>query len=40
MNMYAKVLISECYAVTGAAPVPARWVDINQGDSFGPNYRS
>ena len=40
MNVYAKVPISECYAVTGAAPVSTRWVDINKGDSLCPNYRS
>ena len=40
MNVYAKVPLSECFEVTGAAPVSTRWVDISKGDSLCPNYRS
>ena len=29
-----------CVAEPGRPPIPADWVDINKGDSFGPNYRS
>ena len=40
MRVYEKVKIEECRAVTGAAPIPVRWVDINKGDNIDPNYRS
>ena len=29
-----------CMAETGRPPIPSDWVDINEGDSLRPNYRS
>ena len=29
-----------CMAETGRQPIPTDWVDINEGDSLRPNYRS
>ena len=40
MKVYDKVKVEECWAATGAAPIPVRWVDINNGDSVEPAYRS
>ena len=37
---YVKVPITECYQVTGEAPIKTRFVDINKGDHQHPNYRS
>ena len=31
---------SECFEVTGKAPIGVRWVDINKGDDQSPEYRS
>ena len=38
--MYAKVPTSECWRVTGKAPLGIRWVDINKGDEFDQELRS
>ena len=32
MKFYTQVLIEECYAKTGRAPISARWVDMCKGD--------
>ena len=39
-EVYTKVPISECVAVTGKQPIGSRWIDINKGDEAVPNYRS
>ena len=39
-NVYTKVPISECVAVTGKQPIGSKWIDINKGDDALPNYRS
>ncbi len=39
-EVYEKVKTSECWEVTGKAPIGVRWVDINKGDTAHPNYRS
>ena len=39
-NVYTKVPISECVAVTGKQPIGSKWLDTNKGDESGPNYRS
>ena len=40
MNLYTKVLMSECLSKTGKKPIALRWIDINKGDQASPNYRS
>ena len=40
MKVYEKVPIEECRQETGQAPIPVRWVDINNGDQSSPKYRS
>ena len=40
MKLYTKVHASECWKKTGKAPIKVRWIDINKGDTKGPNYRS
>ena len=39
-KLYKKVPRQKCYDITGKAPIRSRWVDINNGDSRKPNYRS
>ena len=39
-NVFTKVPIQECFDNTGAAPISTKWVDINKGDQFDPDYRS
>ena len=39
-EVYTKVAISESWKETGKPPVQVRWIDINQGDSEHPDYRS
>ena len=40
MHLCTKVLIDECYARTGRAPIIVRWVGLNKGDLTNPNDRS
>ena len=40
MGVYEKVDINQCWSETGKAPIALRWVDINNGDSQNPLYRS
>ena len=40
MGVYQKVSTNECWAETGKAPIPVRWIDINKGHGSAPNYRS
>ena len=40
MDLYEKVLISQCYETTGKAQISVRWIDINKGDQSNPKYRS
>ena len=37
---YDKRPISECWHVTGKAPIGCRWIDINEGDDEHPDDRS
>ena len=39
-NAYEKRPITECWHVTGKAPIGCRWIDINKGDDEHPEYRS
>ena len=39
-NVFTKVPISTCFAVTGERPINTRWIDVNKGDDANPNYRS
>ncbi len=39
-NVYVKRPISECYEVTGKAPLGIRWIDINKGDDLVEELRS
>ena len=39
-EVYVKRPISECWAVTGKAPITLKWIDRNKGDSTKKNYRS
>ena len=39
-EVYKKVPIKECWAITGKDPIGTRWVDINKGDELQPEYRS
>ena len=39
-NVWDEVPISECWAETGKAPIPMRWIDINTGAQEDPNYKS
>ena len=40
MNVYEKVLRSECYKETGKVPIGVRWTDVNKQDEQDPLYRS
>ena len=39
-QVYDIVPETECWRVTGKAPVGTRWIDINKGDEVNPDYRS
>ena len=39
-EVYVKRPISECWAITGKAPITLKWIDRNKGDSTKKNYRS
>ena len=38
--VYTKVPVAKAWSATGKKPIGVRWVDINKGDEFEPNYRS
>ena len=38
-GVYKKVPVSDCYSLTGKAPIKVRWVVCNKGDSERPEYR-
>ena len=40
MGVYVEVDVSEAWTETGKAPIAVRRVDINNGDTQTPNYRS
>ena len=35
-DVYTKVPIAECVAVTGKQPIGSKWIDINKGDEAVP----
>ena len=39
-HVYIKKPIKECWDKTGKDPIGTRWVDINKGDKYHPDYRS
>ena len=39
-NIYTKVPIAECVAVTGRQPIGSKWIEMNMGDESEPYYRS
>ena len=39
-DVYTKVPIAECVAVTGKQPIGAKLIGINKGDEASPIYRS
>ena len=39
-RVYDKVPLQEALRVTGKKPIGVRWVDVNKGDEFNPEYRS
>ena len=39
-HVWRKVPKQRAKAVSGRAPISVRWVDVNKGDDFHPNYRS
>ena len=39
-GIYEKVPIQQCWDRTGKGPIGTRWVDINKGDRWNPEYRS
>ena len=38
-NVYTKVFVSECWEITGQAPIGPRWVDVNIGGENNPDYK-
>ena len=40
MCVYQKVPLSKCWGSIGQHPIAVRWVDINDGDTAHPDYRS